>query len=80
MSVAEYKVSARGQMSLPAEARRRWGLENGGTVEVVDTGSVLLIVPGGRYAAMNLLADAIDDAGGYTALVREIARDEPDLA
>ena len=36
MSVAEFRVSDRGQMALPAEARRRWHLKYGGSVEVAD--------------------------------------------
>jgi bifunctional DNA-binding transcriptional regulator/antitoxin component of YhaV-PrlF toxin-antitoxin module len=41
-------VSASGQMSLPAEARRRWRLDNGGPVEVVDLGFGVLTVPIGQ--------------------------------
>jgi len=80
MSIAEYRVSERGQMSLPAEARRRWGLEAGGTVEVVDAGAALVIFPGGRGAAWAMLNEAIEEAGGYAALAREVAAEEPDLA
>ena len=40
-----YLVSTSGQMSLPAAARRRWGLEKGGRVEVVDLGFVVLVRP-----------------------------------
>jgi AbrB family looped-hinge helix DNA binding protein len=49
-----YTVSARGQLSLPAEARRRWGLEEGGPVEIVDLGDAALLVPGGFGAAVEL--------------------------
>lgn len=48
MAIAEFKVSDRGQMSLPAEARRRWNLDKGGTVEIADLGDSLLIVPAAR--------------------------------
>jgi hypothetical protein len=34
-------------MSLPAEARRRWGLEDGGSVGFIDLGKSVLLVPGG---------------------------------
>ncbi len=43
----DLKVSSRGQMSLPADARRRWGLDEGGTVAFVDLGGSVLLVPGG---------------------------------
>lgn len=75
----EYKVSDRGQMALPAEARRRWNLVDGGTVEIVDLGDSLLIVPAGRGGVQKLLRAAIDEAGGYRKLVKAATADEPDL-
>lgn len=80
MAIAEFKVSERGQMALPAEARRRWNLEKGGTVEIADLGDSLLIVPAGRGGLRALLRAAVDDAGGYAKLARAVAADEPDLA
>jgi hypothetical protein len=66
-------------MSLPAEARRRWNLGGGGSVEVADLGDALLIIPAGR-GLRTLLRDAIDEAGGYARLARAVAAEEPDLA
>ena len=68
-------------MSLPAEARRRWHLVDGGSVEVADLGGALVIVPakaGGALRAM--LRSAIDEAGGYAELARQIGEEDPDLA
>jgi bifunctional DNA-binding transcriptional regulator/antitoxin component of YhaV-PrlF toxin-antitoxin module len=45
------KVSHRGQTSLPAELRHRWGIENGGEIGIVDLGDAALIVPGGIQVA-----------------------------
>jgi bifunctional DNA-binding transcriptional regulator/antitoxin component of YhaV-PrlF toxin-antitoxin module len=45
------KLSHRGQMSLPAELRRRWGIDQGGEVGFIDLGEAALIVPGGVGAA-----------------------------
>jgi len=42
-----YKVSAVGQMTVPASARQRWGLRKGGTVEVADLGFAVVILPRG---------------------------------
>jgi len=64
-------------MALPAAARRRWNLNEGGTVEVADLGDALLIVRGGLRA---MLRDAIDEAGGYLKLAAQAAAEEPDLA
>ena len=80
MTVTTFRVSDRGQMALPAEARRRWNLTTGGAVEIADLGDALLIVPAGRGGLRAMLLDAIQDAGGYPSLVSEVADDEPDLA
>lgn len=79
MAVTEFKVSDRGQMSLPAEARRRWNLEQGGSVEIVDLGNALLIVPAGRGGVRALLRMAIEESGGYPTLANTATADEPDL-
>ena len=80
MTIAQFRVSERGQMALPAEARRRWDLAHGGTVEIADLGDALVIVPSGRGGLRALLSAAISEAGGYTDLVRIVAKDEPELA
>lgn len=78
--VSSYRVSDRGQMSLPAEARRRWNLTDGGAVEVADLGDLLVIVPAGRGGLTSIVRAAVDDAGGYAQLAAAAAVDEPDLA
>ena len=79
MSVATFRVSDRGQMALPAEARRRWNLTGGGSVEIADLGSALVIVPSNQGGLRGLLANAVEEAGGYAALAAIVALDEPDL-
>jgi AbrB family looped-hinge helix DNA binding protein len=71
-----YTVSARGQLSLPADARRRWGLADGGPVEIVDLGDAALLVPGGFGTLRRHLADIVD-ADTYKLLVDAI--DDPGL-
>lgn len=80
MTIAEFKVSDRGQMALPAEARHRWDLDKGGSVEIADLGDALLIVPAGRGGLRSLLRRAIEDSGGYATLARAVSADEPELA
>lgn len=48
-------------MSLPASARRRWGLEGGGDVGYLDLGDAVVLVPGGVDQLRATLLDAIDD-------------------
>ncbi len=67
-------------MALPAEARRRWSLTEGGAVEVADLGDALVIVPAGRGGLRALLRDALADSGGYGELASRVAAEGPDLA
>lgn len=43
----EVKVSERGQMAFPAQARHRWGMDDGGIIGWIDLGDAVLLVPGG---------------------------------
>lgn len=60
-STGDLRVSARGQMSLPATARHRWGLDSGGDVGFLDLGDAIVIVPGGTHALRRKLLDAVTD-------------------
>jgi len=74
--VQEYLVSSSGQMSLPASARHRWRLDDGGPVDVIDLGFGVLTVPKGE--GRRLLGDLVSREE-HTAFVRSLA-DDPDLA
>jgi bifunctional DNA-binding transcriptional regulator/antitoxin component of YhaV-PrlF toxin-antitoxin module len=76
MGVQEYLVSSSGQMSLPASARHRWHLDDGGPVEVIDLGFGVLTVPKGT--AHRLLGDLVSRED-HDAFVRTLTGD-PDLA
>jgi bifunctional DNA-binding transcriptional regulator/antitoxin component of YhaV-PrlF toxin-antitoxin module len=59
----DVKVSARGQMALPAQTRHRWGLDGGGVVGWVDLGDAVVLVPGGvNELTKQLLSSADWDA------------------
>lgn len=49
------RVSHRGQTSLPAELRHRWGLDAGGEVSFLDLGGAALILPGNGDTARHEL-------------------------
>jgi bifunctional DNA-binding transcriptional regulator/antitoxin component of YhaV-PrlF toxin-antitoxin module len=72
-----FRVSARGQLSLPADVRRRWGIEDGGSVEMVDLGRSVLLVPGGTGTLRRMVGEIVTPEL-YEELLSEI--DEPDLA
>lgn len=80
MKISRFRVSSRGQMALPAEARRRWHLDDGGAVEVADLGNALLMVPTTHGGLRAMLDQSIAAAGGYADLVAAVVADEPDLA
>ena len=69
-------MSSSGQMSLPAAARRRWDLDDGGPVDVLDLGFGVLTVPRGE--GRQLLNDLLG-RDEHAAFVRSLA-DDPDLA
>lgn len=49
-------------MSLPASARRRWGLEDGGDVGYLDVGDAIVLVPGGLKRLRRALLEQLSDA------------------
>jgi bifunctional DNA-binding transcriptional regulator/antitoxin component of YhaV-PrlF toxin-antitoxin module len=59
--VVHAKVSNRGQTSLPAELRHRWGIETGGDVAFIDLGDAALILPGGTDQAKAELKRVLDE-------------------
>ena len=69
------RVSHRGQTSVPADLRRRWGIEQGGDVGFIDLGGSALIVPGGIAAARAELRRVLRDR--YGAGLAEI--EDPEL-
>jgi len=73
-SAETFKVSASGQMSLPAAARHRWHLDGGGVVDVIDLGFGVLTLPAGEAGR---LLDRILPAEAHYAAVA--AEDDPDL-
>ena len=74
--VRQYLVSSSGQMSLPAAARHRWNLDDGGPVDVVDLGFGVLTLPRGE--GRRLLGDLVSREE-HAAFVKSLA-DDPELA
>jgi len=66
-NVGDLRVSSRGQMSLPAVPRHRWGLDTGGEVGFVDLGDALVIVPGGVHALRGALLEQLDESDWLAA-------------
>jgi len=62
-------------MSLPAAVRRRWSLERGGHVDLIDLGFGVLAVPAGQ--AGRLLDQVLPAATHYAEVAGD---DDPDVA
>ena len=76
-STGDLRVSARGQMSLPAAARRRWGLQDGGDIAYLDLGDAVVLVAGRVESLRRELLKSVTDEDW------ELARSgfgDPDLA
>jgi len=76
-TTATARVSRRGQTSLPAALRHRWGIDDGGEVAFIDLGHAALIVPGGLELAHAELRRVLE-GGAYEAGLAQL--DDPDLA
>ena len=70
----EVKVSARGQMALPAQIRHRWALDDGGVIGWLDLGDSVLLVPGGLSQLRKEVLGSADWAGARSGF------GDPDLA
>ncbi len=76
-STGDLRVSSRGQMSLPAAARRRWGLQDGGDIAYLDLGDSVILVAGRVESLRRELLESVADEDW------ELARtgfEDPDLA
>jgi bifunctional DNA-binding transcriptional regulator/antitoxin component of YhaV-PrlF toxin-antitoxin module len=76
-STGDVRVSQRGQMSLPAEARHRWGLDGGGDVGYIDIGDAVILIPGGVDDLRRLLLEAVTETDWAHA---RTGHGDPDLA
>jgi len=75
-AIQEYLVSTSGQLSLPAAARHRWSLDQGGPVDVIDLGFAVMMLPQGQ--GRRLLDDLLP-RDAHAKFVASLGGD-PDLA
>ena len=74
--VRQCVISASGWLPLPGDVQRRWNLDDGGPVDVIDLGFGVLAVPDGE--GRRLLGDLLS-RDEHAAFVRSLS-DDPDLA
>jgi len=63
MAIAESKVTAQGQISVPAEIRRRLGLGPGSELEWDEKGGEVIVRRAGRYTSAQVHEALFGDAG-----------------
>jgi bifunctional DNA-binding transcriptional regulator/antitoxin component of YhaV-PrlF toxin-antitoxin module len=71
------RVSSDGRITIPMALRRRWGLDGGSEVTLVDMGSAALLVPSSAGTQRRARARLLHE-GGYERGLAQI--DDPDLA
>ena len=69
--MATVTISSKGWVVIPAAFRKKYGIEPGGSMEVVDYGGVLSLVP----SLPNPVRDAQGMLKGGTALTRALVRE-----
>jgi AbrB family looped-hinge helix DNA binding protein len=61
MAIAHSRLTARGQISVPAEIRRRLGLGPGSVLEWDEADETIVVRKAGKYTAADLHAAAFPD-------------------
>lgn len=54
MTIAHSKLTSQGQISVPAEVRRRLGLEPGSVIEWVEEEGRIVVRPAGRFTSEDI--------------------------
>ena len=54
MAIAQSKVTAQGQISVPAEVRRKLGIGPGSILEWDEEGDVVIVRKAGRYSSEDI--------------------------
>jgi antitoxin PrlF len=54
MALAQSKVTAQGQISVPAEVRKRLGIEPGSVIEWVEDGDNIVVRRAGKYSSQDI--------------------------
>lgn len=54
MTIAQSKLTAQGQISVPAEVRRKLGVGPGSVLEWTEEGDSIVVKRAGRYTSMDI--------------------------
>lgn len=61
MPIAHSKLTAQGQISVPAEIRKKLGLGPGSVLEWEDTGEAVVVRRAGRYTSADIHSAVFDE-------------------
>ena len=71
----ETYATVKGQIVIPAELRRKYGIKNGTKIIITDTGDAIVLKPMTEQYLKNL-QDSLKGKGGLKVLVEERRKDK----
>ena len=80
MRIAHSKLTSQGQISVPAEVRRRLGLEPGSVIEWIDEGGQVVVRPVGRFDSEDIHKALFPDGPAARVDVKDMKSAVGDLA
>jgi antitoxin PrlF len=72
MSIAQSRLTSQGQISIPAEIRRRLGLEPGSVIEWEETPDGIMVRRAGRYSFADIRAALFPNGPGRARNLDEL--------
>jgi len=72
MVIAQSKLTSQGQVSIPAEVRRRLGLGPGSTIEWDEEGEAIVVRRAGRYSSAEVHARLFPHGAGTPRSLEEL--------
>ncbi len=72
MTIAQSKLTSQGQVSIPAEVRRRLGLGPGSVIEWDQEGERIVVRRAGRYSSAEVSAALFPDGAGPRRSLKDL--------
>jgi antitoxin PrlF len=72
MTIAQSRLTSQGQVSIPAEVRRRLGLEPGSIIEWDEDGERIIVRRAGRYSSAEVHATLFPQGAGAPRQLQDL--------
>ncbi len=72
MPISSSKLTSQGQISVPAEVRRKLGLVPGSVIEWVEEGGKVVVRPAGKFSSKDIHEAVFPNGKGRKASVAEM--------